>query len=157
VVSLKRHFWRKRKRSEKRRGLKRIDPLKQACIDLRRPELYEPLSRVLIANPRIAERYFGDVLKRRSYRTAAGVMLYRSNLKEAKRYFGMALKASQSDAAKQRLAVSLQNLSKVLGINREIQAQEEATAEASKEASMNVANFVSLPQELSISAMLSTL
>jgi hypothetical protein len=45
-------------------------------------------------------------------------MLYRSNLKEARRYFGMALKEARNDAVKQRLTITIRNFSTVAKIAR---------------------------------------
>jgi hypothetical protein len=82
---------------------KKTDPLEQACGEFRRPDLFSVLGRAIILNPRLAKRYFDRVLEAKRYRTAGCVMLYDHKMKEARRYFEMALKRENGDAARARL------------------------------------------------------
>jgi hypothetical protein len=114
------HLTQRRKRSKrgKKPRRRRISPLRQACNEFRRPDLYPVLSRAIILNPRLAKSKLAFVVKQRRYRTAACVMLYNYDMKGARRYFQAALKAARNDAARQRLTKILKSLPTVAKIAR---------------------------------------
>jgi hypothetical protein len=78
---------------------KETNPLRQACEEFKRVDLYEPLSWIIHLRPQWARgnlgAHFGDM---RRYLIEANVMLNESKLNEAKEYFEKALKSAEPDS-----------------------------------------------------------
>jgi hypothetical protein len=117
---VKANFWSRNKANKKVKiSTRHASSLKGACNELGRPDLYAALSSVLILNPRLAEQKLELVLKAARFRTAAGVMLYRSRDAEAEKYFKMALNSVKGGSVRyRRLQTVLSNFPTVAKIAR---------------------------------------
>jgi hypothetical protein len=96
------------------------DELKQACEEFDRPDLHEPLSWILILEPR--DRNLNQLLSTgtsNDYCIAANVMLYESRVDQARKYFEKAIELPWSNTGRRaHLTVIMANLdiaSKIAG------------------------------------------
>jgi nucleotide-binding universal stress UspA family protein len=89
----------------------KLDSLKQACSELHREDLYEPLRWILNLNIRWLDQRLEYFVNRRRFVIAANVMLYESKTERARKYFQEALRSVKVGSARyQRLSVVLENL-----------------------------------------------
>jgi hypothetical protein len=107
------------KKQEKQKPQKKVNPLRRACEQFGRQDLYEPLRSAIIINPRLAKKNLKLVLRDRNYRTAAFVMLYESRTLEAEKYFKKALASTKQESPRyRRLRIIIANLKAVAKIAR---------------------------------------
>jgi tetratricopeptide (TPR) repeat protein len=88
------------------------NPLRQACREFDRIDLYEPLSWIITLRPQWAKGNLGAYFEdKRRYIVEANVMLYESKLNQAKEYFEKALRLAQPHSdTYHHLSVVLANL-----------------------------------------------
>jgi hypothetical protein len=112
-------FWKSKSALEEKVSAERLGSLKQACEELGRRDLYEPLSWVLNLNIRWLDSNLEYFLKRKRYIVAANVMLYEAKIERARGCLEAATRLAKTGSARhRRLTTILANLDIVAKIAR---------------------------------------